>query len=324
MPLMATTMLASALLHAPATTVRAPSPLMVSGLFNRRSPAPPPLPPPPPPVAPAEQAALRAAAGAWLASTPFALSSARGIVTDVFGLPTSTFEDNLREPAAGLLEITAPLFPLEATTLSLLNWNSTCMHLEDSFLPLSKTVAGLFNIQKAPPDPSNKLFSAGCIDLFVAPPRRRRFCWQSHQPCALRQTERVAVEPSRASRRSRSSTSAQVLFSLARPIVPTCHTPILPLHHRHSFSDVFLLSLTPFSPYVTPRSSYTPLAFFRRSCFSITRPLFSPYVTLAIFPISRHLFSAVGRSQTNTSAAFLLGFAVGCVYLFQTLRKPSQ
>ena len=118
--LLATTMLASALLHAPATTVRAPSPLMVSGLFNRRSPAPPPLPPPPPPVAPAEQAALRAAAGAWLASTPFALSSARGIVTDVFGLPTSTFEDNLREPAAGLLEITAPLFPLEATTLYLL------------------------------------------------------------------------------------------------------------------------------------------------------------------------------------------------------------
>jgi hypothetical protein len=36
---------------------------------------------------------------------------------DLFGLPTTTFEDNLREPAAGLLELFSPLLPLEAMLL---------------------------------------------------------------------------------------------------------------------------------------------------------------------------------------------------------------
>lgn len=86
------------------------------GRFGRGS--PPPAPPPaPPPMAPAEQALLRVCAGAWVAATPFALTNARPFVQDVFGLATSTFEDNLREPAAGLLEITSPLFPLEAALL---------------------------------------------------------------------------------------------------------------------------------------------------------------------------------------------------------------
>jgi len=79
--------------------------------------------PTPTPVVPAvggaEAVALRACAAGWtgLGVAAFSGPSSRAIVDDCFGLATATFEDNLREPAAGLLELTSPLFPLEAVLL---------------------------------------------------------------------------------------------------------------------------------------------------------------------------------------------------------------
>lgn len=68
---------------------------------------------------PAEFPAARLCAAGWTAAGVAAFSgpSARAIVLDLFGLPTTTFEDNLREPAAGLLELFSPLLPLEAMLL---------------------------------------------------------------------------------------------------------------------------------------------------------------------------------------------------------------
>lgn len=64
-----------------------------------------------------EAAALRASAASWIALTVACLTNSRPVVNDVFGLATATFEDNVREPAAGFLEITSALFPLEAALL---------------------------------------------------------------------------------------------------------------------------------------------------------------------------------------------------------------
>jgi len=69
--------------------------------FGLKSP-PPPLPPPPPPLpasTPAEAAAQRACAAGWLALTPVALLQADAGVQSPFGVASSTFEDQLREPA---------------------------------------------------------------------------------------------------------------------------------------------------------------------------------------------------------------------------------
>lgn len=45
------------------------------------------------------------------------LLNAKAVVHETLGLDTSTFEANVREPAAGFLEITSALFPLEAALL---------------------------------------------------------------------------------------------------------------------------------------------------------------------------------------------------------------
>ena len=72
--------------------------------------------------------------------------SARAIVADCFGLATVTFEDNIREPAAGLLELVAPLFPLEAVLLVALASSAFSLSAEDRSRiggALSLTSAGL-------------------------------------------------------------------------------------------------------------------------------------------------------------------------------------
>ena len=66
-----------------------------------------------------EAAALRGCSAGWagLAVACYSGPSARQIVQDCFGLATVTFEDNIREPAAGLLELVSPIFLLESILL---------------------------------------------------------------------------------------------------------------------------------------------------------------------------------------------------------------
>jgi len=75
-------------------------------------------PPPPPPAPPAAEAGLQiACAASWLALTVPSLTSAGPIVQSSFGIAQETFEQKLREPACGFLEITSPIFILEAALL---------------------------------------------------------------------------------------------------------------------------------------------------------------------------------------------------------------
>ena len=80
----------------------------------------------------AEASLLRTCAAGWSAVgiSAFSGPSARSIVSDCFGLQATTFEDNIREPAAGLLELFAPLLPLEGFLLLALA-NSMTLSAED-------------------------------------------------------------------------------------------------------------------------------------------------------------------------------------------------
>jgi len=78
---------------------------------------------PSPAAPPADSALLRACAAGWAGLTCAAYSptGARLLINDAFGLDSSNFEDSIREPAAGLLELTSALFPLEAALLLVLS-----------------------------------------------------------------------------------------------------------------------------------------------------------------------------------------------------------
>jgi len=56
-------------------------------------------PPPPEPTAPWEAPLLKAVAAPYFAY-PAAIVQSRAVIESVFGTPSTTFEDNLREPAA--------------------------------------------------------------------------------------------------------------------------------------------------------------------------------------------------------------------------------
>ena len=93
----------------------------VAGFGGPRQRVPPPPPPPPPPLAAPsrpERVALGATGVAWAAvgAKAFDVETSRRLV-GALGVATATFEDNIREPAAGFLELTSPLFVLEGALL---------------------------------------------------------------------------------------------------------------------------------------------------------------------------------------------------------------
>ena len=75
--------------------------------------AAPRFPAPRPPAPEWERPLLQLCSAGWVLSTPAAITSSRPLIQNVFGLSTVTFEDNLREPAAGFLALTSPLGLLE-------------------------------------------------------------------------------------------------------------------------------------------------------------------------------------------------------------------
>ncbi len=61
-----------------------------------------------------EKALLQASAAGWTLGCPLGLLYSRPLMAETFGLATATFEDNIREPAAGFFALTSALGPLEA------------------------------------------------------------------------------------------------------------------------------------------------------------------------------------------------------------------
>ena len=77
-----------------------------------------PLPPPPAASPMPVRVATGATGAAWVAlgARTFDVESSRQLV-GAPGVATATFEDNIREPAAGFLELTSPVFVLEGVLL---------------------------------------------------------------------------------------------------------------------------------------------------------------------------------------------------------------
>ena len=71
-----------------------------------------------------ERAALGGVGVSWVAlgARTFDAANARDAV-GALGVATATFEDNIREPAAGFLELTSPLFVLQGVLLLALSAN---------------------------------------------------------------------------------------------------------------------------------------------------------------------------------------------------------
>ena len=75
-------------------------------------------------LSPPERAALGGVGAGWIAlgARTFDAANARDAV-GALGVATATFEDNIREPAAGFLELTSPLFVLQGVLLLALSAN---------------------------------------------------------------------------------------------------------------------------------------------------------------------------------------------------------
>ena len=72
---------------------------------------------------------LQACAAGWSLGCPVGLLFSRPVMTETFGVATATFEDNLREPAAGFFALTSAFGPLEA--LLCLSLTSAALMPED-------------------------------------------------------------------------------------------------------------------------------------------------------------------------------------------------
>ena len=110
----------------------APSPRTAPFSFFR---SPKSLPPPPPPLPPAQSISENSrnlfASSAWLALSAATLYSSKENVANVFGLDQSTFMATVLEPAAGLSELPASLWPLEASLLTALAYGTSAVSPAD-------------------------------------------------------------------------------------------------------------------------------------------------------------------------------------------------
>ena len=129
----------SSLRQAPAKRL---APTKTGWSLGKRSPALP-TKPTPPPLNSFETGLLKTCGTGWLALTPMALLSSKAITTDIFGLATDTFEANLREPAAGFLEITSALFPLEGALLFALAGVGGLSMIQDDRARIGGAVSGV-------------------------------------------------------------------------------------------------------------------------------------------------------------------------------------
>ncbi|KAH8055822.1 hypothetical protein JL721_10135 [Aureococcus anophagefferens] len=99
-----------------------PTPLLwllaSASAFGPRTQQRAPLPPPPAASPMPVRVATGATGAAWVAlgARTFDVESSRQLV-GALGVATATFEDNIREPAAGFLELTSPVFVLEGALL---------------------------------------------------------------------------------------------------------------------------------------------------------------------------------------------------------------
>jgi hypothetical protein len=312
----------------------------------------------------------------WAALTPPCLLNARPVVQGFFGLPTGTFEDNLREPAAGLLEITSPLFPLEASLLVALA-SSVAVAEEDrsrigaalfltslgTLTTFATNAAGGLSVAAGPADLAGLIglmVASGAIGLSAAK--------SSPEPLALYRSDAAELlsfgAPSSSPAGGGSPTSMggrrsfdQVsLFYRSSALVGLLvgasflFSPISPISIFEAEGPVTHMMREDLGVYIVGLLCPIQAALFRAArdgkLGDASTRLLNAVTGLAcavlvldgkaqvelgsasfasltpddpFYPVVQQLLgdpAAVGRSVTNTNAAFTVGFVVAAVYLF--------
>ena len=344
--------------------------LLTRPAFGRRVAAPP----PPPPLSPIEQQGHRAAAAAWLALVPPCLSVPKPITQELFGLDTTTFESNLREPAAGFIEITSPLFTLESGLLLALASSSLALSDEDraragAAIGLSSvgTLATLGLAAAQGLEVTNGPVVAAFVGLLVLTASfGAKATGAVEDPVALfKEDFDSLVDFGGDEEVSPNSQAAQLgffyqssvlvglvvgasfLFSLISPIsVFEAEAPVT--HMLRQDLGVFIVFLlAPIQAALTRATSagalgestfralnlLTGIACFLLVCDGKAQTDLGAATFAALEP-GTEFYSTVselvgdpaviGRSVTNTNAAFTTGFAVASVYVFQAIFGKSR
>lgn len=286
----------------------------------------------------------------------------RNIITSCFGIAQQTFEDCIQEPAAGFLELTAPLIGLQAVLLFALSSRKSNLSTEDvSRLGSAQTLTSTFLI--------GTLLFAVASGMAV-----------SNVPAVGAVGALAAVTALTASQSARAVddpialVKSDALELLDFGSTADASDVQLATFYRGSTLVGILVGAAFFFSPVSPISAFDteqPVTYMLRQNCGV-------YITLLLAPVQAALFRAArdgsltdkatralnlvtgiavsalvldgrnqvdegarafealapgsplraliegadtARSVTNTTAAFTLGFAVGLVYLFQSLRS---
>lgn len=304
-------------------------------------------------------------------ASPAAIIQSRPMIENVFGLPSTTFEDNLREPAAGFLALYSPLGVLEGF-LCLALAGAVALGPDDR----SRVGATLAGTSFATLGALALAFATG-LDVMNAPALAAavavvattgalglRAAASIEDPLSLYTADAKELvpfgnpeNPSATEATSlfyRSSTLTGILVGLsflASPLSPIAlfDTPESPATHlmRQELGIHIVFLLAPVQaalfraakdgsladPTVRATNIVTGLCCCLLVCdgrfqtqagteaFAAMQPgsEFYDAVTAALGDPA-----AVGRSQTNTDAAFTVGFVVSCFYVYQAARARRE
>jgi len=332
--------------------------------------AKPTLPPPPPePTAPWEAPLLKAVAAPYFAY-PAAIVQSRAVIESVFGTPSSTFEDNLREPAAGFLALYSPLGVLEGC-LCLALAGAVALEPEDrsrvgaALAGTSIATLGALALAFATGlDPANAPALAAFAALTATTGALGiRAAGSVDDPIAMYKEDALEIipfgteeKPSETEITSffyRSSTLTGILVGLsflASPLSPIAlfDTPEGPATHlmrqELGIYIVFLLAPIQAALFRAAKAGTLADATTRATniltglccCLLVCDGRFQVEAGTAAFaalqPGSEFYDAvtaalgdpaAVGRAQTNTDAAFSVGFIVSCFYFYQAARAEE-
>ena len=332
-----------------------------------RSRAVTPKPTPPTPTGALEANALRVCAAGWAAiETAQYLdpeAGSRGIVTSVFGLAQATFEDNIREPAAGFLSLTAPLVGLQAVLLLCLASSAALgVRAEDvSRLGTAQTLTSVFvlgtlgfaiatGMDVADPLVVGAVGSLASVTALVS----SRSIGAVDDPSGLIKSdlaelvdlEKESAEPQLANF-YRGSTLTGILVGSAFFFSPVSPIALFdaeaPATHmfRQDLGVYIVLLLCPVQAFLFRAARDGALGeTFTRTVNTVTGIAIAALVLDGREQVDagNRLFQAlepdsplralimsgdVSRPQANTTAAFSVGFAVALVYLFQAAFRSA-
>ncbi|KAH8061866.1 hypothetical protein JL722_3823 [Aureococcus anophagefferens] len=278
-----------------------PTPLLwllaSASAFGPRTQQRAPLPPPPAASPMPVRVATGATGAAWVAlgARTFDVESSRQLV-GALGVATATFEDNIREPAAGFLELTSPVFVLEGALLVALAANVFEARPADAArvgaslaLASAATLAGLAAVGASGVDDVAALLKGDAVDLATDRGESAGGGFYRTLATFYRGSTLVGI-----------LVGASFIFSPVNPI-GIFETESAATHLFRAVCGIYIALVE------TGSKAFAEL---------VAAQPDSPIVQMVNA-------GDVGRSETNTTAAFTVGLIVALFYLAQAAAPPA-